>query len=618
MSSLKPNEPFSTRYHLVRRIGVGGYSEVWLANDTLAGNMQVALKIFAPDKGLDEQGIALFSKEYALVFNLNHPNLLIPKHFDVAEGSPFLVLPYCPSGSIFSKIGNMTEAELAKFMLQAASAIAYLHSQEPPIIHQDIKPDNFLIDNQGNYLLSDFGISSKIRRTLTRSMGAQGSTGTMAYMPPEKFSADKQIIKAGDIFSLGVTMYELLTGDLPFGDNGGLTLKAGADVPNLRTGFSSELNELLKRCMAKETWDRPMAEELQRIADGYLKTGKWNTQNDSDKDYRSDKDEENTNSPIEPAINPVGQSKPEEPQTPSYPTQSITPSPKPPVEPNGGREKRSSSKPIKYFIYFLFGLFFVIAIPVAYYLWPSSQVLAEKSRQDSFRYKTFNVNGVNFEMAFIKGSTFQMGSNGGRENEMPVHEVSLSDVYLGKTEVTQALWKAVMDTLVLLSDPSYFKGDNLPVENVSWNDAQKFITKLNNLTGKKFRLPTEAEWEYAAGGGGISRTILSGTDYEKSLGDFAWYWSNSVGQTHAVATKRPNFLGLYDMNGNVWEWCSDLYGTYNQGSQSNPLGSSTGSERIFRGGSWANSPACCRVAYRSSCTPDICINYIGFRVALAP
>lgn len=272
---IQPDTTFATRYRPIRRIGIGGYSEVWLAEDILAGNMPVALKIFAPDKGLDEQGIALFSKEYALVFNLNHPNLLLPKHFDVADGSPFLVLPYCEAGSAFNKIGLMTESDLARFMHQAASALAYLHSQDPPIIHQDIKPDNFLMDAEGSYLLTDFGISSKIRRTLTRSMGAQASAGTLAYMPPEKFSADKQLIKAGDIFSLGVTLYELLSGDLPFGDNGGLILKAGAEVPNLPAGFSPELNELLKRCMAKETWERPTGEELSQIAQHFLSTDIW-------------------------------------------------------------------------------------------------------------------------------------------------------------------------------------------------------------------------------------------------------------------------------------------------------------------------------------------------------
>ncbi|MCX6278424.1 MAG: protein kinase, partial [Bacteroidetes bacterium] len=210
-----------------------------------------------------------------LVFNLNHKNLLIPKHFDEFEGSPYLVLPYCRQGSVFCKIGEVSEQELARFMQQASSALNYLHNQDPPIIHQDIKPDNFLIDGNGNYLLADFGISSKIRRTLTKSMGAQASTGTLAYMPPEKFSADKQIIKAGDIFSLGVAMYELLTGDLPFGDHGGMVMLTGAQVPNLPPSFNPELSTLLKHCMSKEPWERPTAGQLEDVAGKFMQTGKW-------------------------------------------------------------------------------------------------------------------------------------------------------------------------------------------------------------------------------------------------------------------------------------------------------------------------------------------------------
>jgi formylglycine-generating enzyme required for sulfatase activity len=603
MQSLKSNTPFSTRYHLVRRIGVGGYSEVWLANDTLAGNMQVALKIFAPDKGLDEQGIALFSKEYALVFNLNHPNLLLPKYFDVADGSPFLVLPYCEAGSVFSKIGSMTEADLARFLQQAASALAYLHSQEPPIIHQDIKPDNFLIDNQGNYLLSDFGISSKIRRTLTRSMGAQGSTGTMAYMPPEKFSADKQIIKAGDIFSLGVTLYELLTGDLPFGDNGGLTLKAGADVPNLPTGFSSELNRLLKRCMAKETWERPTAEALQQVAQNYLSSGTWQNETILMADL------------IESEI-------PEKP--PQRPTQPID------IKLGSALEKAIAADE--------FTVFFKQAgtqhdeTRKSYFYtelikkWGQigfdefeQAFLLQLAEYKNKRPTTLYISEADMEFIWVEGGAFMMGSDHGNNCEKPVHQVRLDGFYMGKTPVTQKQWKRIMG-----NNPSYYKGDDLPVESVSWNDAQKYIERLNQLTGRFFRLPTEAEWEYAAGGGERERTIFAGTNSEDRLIDYAWYKTSSggmfwkSGRTQPVATKLPNRLKLYDMIGNVWEWCSDWYGGYSFTAQTNPKGLSNGSNRVIRGGSWKSTPANCHVAYRINYTPDGRHIGLGFRVAFTP
>jgi uncharacterized protein (TIGR02145 family) len=275
MKQSEENTLFANRYQLIERLGIGGYSEVWKAEDTLAGNMLVAIKIFAPDKGLDKSGLELFGKEYTLVFDLNHPNLLKPMHYDVFKDSPYLVLQYCSKGSLYQKIGKLAENEIAAFIKQTASALAYLHQQETPIIHQDIKPDNFLIDNNGNYLLADFGISSKIRRTLTRSMGEKASTGTMAYMPPEKFNEDRQAIKAGDIFSLGVCMFELLTGELAFGDLGGLALKSGADLPKLPDSFSKELNSIIRCCLAKDPWDRPTAESLVEIAKSYELNGKW-------------------------------------------------------------------------------------------------------------------------------------------------------------------------------------------------------------------------------------------------------------------------------------------------------------------------------------------------------
>ena len=173
--------------------------------------------------------------------------------------------------------------------------------------------------------------------------------------------------------------------------------------------------------------------------------------------------------------------------------------------------------------------------------------------------------------------------------------------------MTQALWKAVMG-----SNPSNWKGDNLPVENVSWNDCQTFLRKLNAMTGKNFRLPTEAEWEYAARGGNRSR----GYQYSGSnvLSDVAWY---SGSKTHNVGTKAPNELGIYDMSGNVWEWCQDWYGDYHGYSQTNPTGPSSGSKRVVRGGSWIYFAWCCRVADRTDYAPGIRNNDLGFRLALS-
>jgi len=222
--------------------------------------------------------------------------------------------------------------------------------------------------------------------------------------------------------------------------------------------------------------------------------------------------------------------------------------------------------------------------------------------------QTYTVNGVSFNMIPVAGGTFQMGSTTGASFNQPVHQVTLSSFSIGETEVTQELWQAVMG-----SNPSNFKGNKLPVEQVSWNDCQTFITKLNQLTGRTFRLPTEAEWEYAARGGNQSKGyIYSGSN---TIGNVAWYMDNSGSSTHPVATKAPNELGIYDMSGNVSEWCQDWEGDYSSGIQTNPTGPSSGSNRMRRGGSWVNFAAMCRVASRDFYLPKFSVSSIGLRLA---
>ena len=223
--------------------------------------------------------------------------------------------------------------------------------------------------------------------------------------------------------------------------------------------------------------------------------------------------------------------------------------------------------------------------------------------------------GISIEMVKVEAGSFDMGATPEMKKpydwEKPVHRVTLTNnYYIGKYEVTQALWQAVMG-----SNPSYFKGDDLPVEQVSWNDCQDFISKLNAMTGKRFRLPSEAEWEYAARGGKKSR----GYQYSGSntLGDVAWYYGNSGPKTHAVGTKQPNELGIYDMSGNIWEWCQDWYDSYSSSPQTNPTGALSGSDRVYRGGSLDDSAGGCRTSYRGYYTPDCRYNNLGLRLVLS-
>lgn len=226
-------------------------------------------------------------------------------------------------------------------------------------------------------------------------------------------------------------------------------------------------------------------------------------------------------------------------------------------------------------------------------------------------------NGISIEMVKVEAGTFMMGATSEMEegiatdNEKPVHQVTLTkDYYMGKYEVTQALWKAVMGR-----KPSFFEGDNLPVEWVSWNDCQKFISKLNKMTGRRFRLPTEAEWEYAARGGKKSR----GYQYSGSsnISDVAWYDGNSGSKTHPVGTKQANELGIYDMSGNVYEWCQDSYVSYVSASQTNPTGAVSGAFRVGRGGGWNCIARGCRSAFRYGYAPDDRDSYLGLRLVFS-
>ena len=242
--------------------------------------------------------------------------------------------------------------------------------------------------------------------------------------------------------------------------------------------------------------------------------------------------------------------------------------------------------------------------------------------EESFANETITVKGVSFTMIAVEGGTFQMGAqrdypidgnydSDAYSDESPVHSVTLSSYYIGETEVTQELWEAVMG-----NNPSYYSGyPQRPVEYVSWNDCQEFITKLNQLTGKNFRLPTEAEWEYAARGGNKS----NGYKYSGSntINNVAWYTDNCGSKTHDVKTKAANELGIYDMSGNVWEWCQDWYGSYSSGSQTNPTGPTSGSLRVNRGGSWSYLAKYCRVSDRDNGNSYYWTSYdIGFRLVL--
>lgn len=254
--------PLDNHYQLIERIGGGGFSEVWLAKD-LRSQVQVALKVYSSVQEMDEEGIGMFRKEFSLVCNLNHTNILKPFTFDIYNGCPYIVLPYCEKGSMAQYVGKLQEDELWEFAGQVAAGLAYMHQHQ--IIHQDIKPGNVLINGDGQLMITDFGISTGVRKTMRRSKNSDDSArdGTIAYMSYECLRDNPVNVMARDIWALGASLYELAAGDVPFGDYGGLTQKAkGGGLPMSSLNVSADLKSLIRKCLSLEPWNRPSAEDV--------------------------------------------------------------------------------------------------------------------------------------------------------------------------------------------------------------------------------------------------------------------------------------------------------------------------------------------------------------------
>lgn len=260
---------FAEHYRLVRQLGQGSFGNVWLAHNMLA-DIDVAIKFYGT---LDENGLEEFRNEFKIAYNLRHPNLLNINHFDVFDNCPYLVMPYCPNGSVNSIIGKMEEKDIWQFILDVSAGLAFLHGLQPPIVHQDIKPANILITSDGRYAITDFGISRSFRIMLSKTANTPNlSSGTIAYMGPERFSENPMLVLASDIWAFGMTVFELMTGDVLWEGMGGCVQLHGARIPKIESNrFSEKLRQLVTSCLAAETWNRPTAAQIHKIAADHIK-----------------------------------------------------------------------------------------------------------------------------------------------------------------------------------------------------------------------------------------------------------------------------------------------------------------------------------------------------------
>ena len=527
-----------------------------------------------------------FKKEARRLRKLHSPHIV--KVYDLFEenGTAYYVMDYIDGEDLAAQLkahGPLPEAGVLHILPQLLDALDAAHSAG--ILHLDLKPANIMVDKQGNALLIDFGASKQ----LVRKGGATAYSSvsyTDGYAPREQM--EQNFSKFGpwtDFYALGATLYTLLTNHKPplpsdIDDDKTIDRRVALPMPP-QTGEATR--QLVFWLMATDRSARPqsVAEIRARMSGGKV----INT--DSDETKLAHKHQ---------------------------PTPTPAPSPRP---------KAAVHK--KWFI----PLAIAAGVVGIVMVWPVANEVVKAGfstvaatvgggySTESLQDETFTVGGVSFVMKGVQGGEFTMGATPDVENEAgddekPAHHVRVSSFRIGQTEVTQALWKAVMG-----SNPSDTKGDNLPVDEVSWSNCQVFISKLNSLTGEKFRLPTEAEWEYAARGGNQSRGYkFAGSN---NVDDVAWYEDNSGNSTHAVATKAPNELGLYDMSGNVKEWCNDWYGSYSSDDQTNPTGPSEPNERnerVTRGGDWGINAIFHYVSCRVNYTQEDATCAVGFRLAL--
>ncbi len=539
------------KYKIERVLGQGGFGITYLAVQT-GLNRRVAVKEFfmkehcnrdagtrhvsVPSIGsreLVERFRQKFLKEAQTIAAFDHPNIVRIHDIFEENGTAYYVMENIDGGALSDQHLPMSESVAVDYIRQVGKALAYIHSQN--VLHLDVKPSNILLRRNGDAVLIDFGISKRYDDggSQTSSTPAGISKG---YAPIEQYNQGLQTFSpATDVYSLGATLYKLVTGETP--PEASIVYEDG--LPAKPNGVSVSVWKAIESAMQPRRKDRP------QTVSAFLQL----------------------------LDNEVAQPVKEETVVVAKVERPAPTTPKPAVS------QQTTPK----------------------------EDIAEA---DDVLTRLYD------DMVYVEGGTFTMGAtteqgSDADDDEKPPHQVTLSSFYICKHEVTQEEWEAVMG-----SNQACWKGKRLPMESVSWNECQTFISKLNSITGKQYRLPTEAEWEYAARGGNRS----NGYKYSGSntLSNVAWYGDNSGIITHEVMTKSPNELGLYDMSGNVREWCSDWDdGEYYAISPSNnPKGPSSGAYRVKRGGSWAEPARCCRVSYRDFSAPSYRDSLLGFRLVL--
>ena len=575
-------------YRVVRVLGQGGFGITYLAIHVRL-KKKFAIKEFFPkslcDRDTDTSHVRTASKANSVTVE-KLKNKFIKEAEHIAEmDSPYIVrivdvfeenhtayyvMDYIEGRSLSDIVKNDGPIPVEKavgYITKIGEALTYIHSKR--MNHLDVKPANIMVRSKDNApILIDFGLSKQYD-----SDGNQTSTTPVGishgYAPMEQYNDGgvREFSPQTDIYSLGATLYFLLSGVTP-----PQATKLIEDELTFPSAIPRHLINPILKAM------EPVRKSRYASASAFCHAITGDVDDDA---------------------STVDVPKPQPKPIPPKPQRQI---------------------PWKYIGSGVVAAIVVVLVSILISS-PDPDDTEAPIADSSSLHLTYD-NATNsiiygnhsYKMMYIDGGSFDMGATPEQvsesyDYEKPVHKVTLSSYRIGATEVPQWLWVAIMG-----NNPSHFKGDNLPVERVSWNDCRDFISILNSLTGKNFNLPTEAQWEYAARGGSQSRGYkYSGGD---NLDAVAMYDGNSGGKTHPVATKHPNELGLYDMSGNVWEWCRDWYVDYDKSSQTDPIGQSSDGNRVCRGGSYSISARSCRIASRGLTSPGDHCDYLGFRLAL--
>lgn len=663
---------FANRYEILDEGKKGGMGAVYKCTDTKLRHI-IALKVIHPRLLSSKQAVLRFRQEVAISMKLQHTNIVRVYNLEEYEDKEYFTMEWV-DGTTLREIINQRKKENRPFSLQKAytiisqlsDALQYAHQFT---IHRDIKPENILVQDAGSRMpdsgfqlkLTDFGIAKMLSPSQLTTTAIR--MGTPDYMAPEQKLDAGQADKRADIYAMGIVLFELLTladpaaketaselnPDIPKSMDA-LIKKAVALRSESRYREAAELSDALKKVITgtsdqaekerKEAEQKRIEEEQKSQAEERKRKDEAERQKieqqkkqqeekqKKEEDDRKSKEAERLKA--EEEKKKIDEKKRQEEQVRREDAERLS-------QGAGGITKKSKKVMI--------GIAAAIAVLVLIVYMKSQQgnppeqpvpasILAEAPVSapvpapvpqvqvqpvpvpipapvpKAEEKKTVEDPSPRIAMVSVKGGCYQMGDTfgDGDADEKPVHEVCMDNFYIGKYEVTQGQWNEVMG-----NNPSKFSscGDNCPVEQVSWNDAQEFIKKLNQKTGKRYRLPTEAEWEYAARSGGKSEKYSGGNNADS----VAWYSSISGIKTHPVGQKRANGLGIYDMSGNVWEWCQDWYSNYGSGSQNNPTGTVSGSSRVVRGGSWVNLTGDGRAANRLESDPGHRHFTLGFRLA---